>query len=122
MVDSASRLARLQRIARIKAEQELKKLAALTQHVEAARQRVDAARMALDQSYRSDAPLALGEARMANAQAARAARDMTRAEDELQRMQPVYEAARQVAAREFGRAEVLAELAARQARNRQDAG
>lgn len=47
---------------------------------------------------------------------------MTRAEDELQRMQPVYEAARQVAAREFGRAEVLAELAARQARNRQDAG
>lgn len=47
---------------------------------------------------------------------------MTRAEDELQRMQPVYEAARQVAAREFGRAEVLAELAARQARNRQDTG
>lgn len=70
MVDSASRLGRLQRIARIKAEQELKKLAALAQHVEAARQRVDAARTALDQSYRSDAPLALGEARMANAQAA----------------------------------------------------
>ncbi|MDB6178753.1 hypothetical protein PAF17_14745 [Paracoccus sp. Z330] len=114
MVDTCAKLAKLEQIARIRAEQELKKLAAFRLHVEAAQGRVAATRTALGQSYRDDAPLALSEARMANAQAARAAREMARAERDLLQMRPGFEAARQNAAREFGRAEVLAQLARRE--------
>lgn len=115
MVDDRRKLAALERIARLKAERELKKFAAFSAHMTVARQRVDALQAALDQSYRSTAPLGLAEARMANAQAGRAARELRRADLELNRLRPRFDAARQEAAREFGRAEVLLELARRQA-------
>lgn len=119
MVSQSASLADLERIARLKAEQELKKLAAFSVHMSAARQRVEAMQAALDQSYRSVAPLTVSEARMANAQAGRAAREMRRADQELARMQPRFEAARKDAAREFGRAEALLELAQKQERDAQ---
>lgn len=115
MVSDRRKLHELEKIARLKAERELKKFAAFNAHMKAARQRVDALRAALDQSYRSTAPLSLAEARMANAQAGRAARDLQKADRELERMKPRFEVARREAAREFGRAEVLLELARRQA-------
>lgn len=113
MVGAARKLAQLERIARLKAEQELKKLAAFSLHMNAARQRVDGLQQALDQSYRSVAPLSVSEARMANAQAGRAARELRRADQDLARMTPRFEVARQDAAREFGRAEALLALAKR---------
>lgn len=115
MVDEIRKLAALERIARLKAERELKKFAAFSAHMTAARQRVEALQAALDQSYRSTAPLGLAEARMANAQAGRAARELRRADQELHRLRPRFDAARQDAVREFGRAEVLLELARRRA-------
>ncbi|MDP5308565.1 hypothetical protein [Paracoccus spongiarum] len=114
MVKAADKLAALERLARLKAERELQKFAAFSTHMAAARQRVDAMQAALSQSYASTAPLSLSEARMANAQAGRAARELRRADAELARLTPRFEAARQEAAREFGRAEVLLELARRE--------
>lgn len=107
MVKQAQQLAALERIARLKAERELKKFAAFSQHMIAARQRVEALEAALEQSYRSVAPLTVAEARMANAQAGRSARELRKADLELNRMKPRFEQARRDAAREFGRAEVL---------------
>ena len=61
---------------------------------------------------RSTAPLSVAEARIANAQAGRSARELHQAEAEVARMLPRFDAARRDAAREFGRAEVLLNLSA----------
>ncbi|TJZ92552.1 hypothetical protein FA743_06710 [Paracoccus gahaiensis] len=110
MVDQVDQLRQLERIARLRAERELKSFAAFNAHMIRARLQVDGLRVALAQSYDSSAPLTLPEARLANAQAGRAARELRHADQELQRLTPKFEIARQQAAREFGRAEVLARL------------
>lgn len=107
MVGNNSKLAALERIARLKAERALTKFAAFSQHMTAAQQRAEALRIALEQSYRSAAPLSVAEARVANAQAGRSARELRRADQEVARMTPRFEEVRRDAAREFGRAEVL---------------
>ncbi|TBN42688.1 hypothetical protein EYE42_04525 [Paracoccus subflavus] len=112
MVGKADMLAQLERLARIKAERELKRFAAFSLHMKQAQGQADAMRTALDQSYRSQAPLSVAEARIASAQAGRSARDLHQAEQNLARMLPRFEAARLDAAREFGRAEVLLSLSA----------
>ena len=109
---NSDKLAKLERIARIKAERELKRFAAFSLHMTQAQNHADAMRTALDQSYRSTAPLSVAEARIANAQAGRSARELHQAEAEVARMQPRFDAARRDAAREFGRAEVLLNLSA----------
>ncbi|MBC9246774.1 hypothetical protein H4P12_08620 [Paracoccus sp. 11-3] len=106
----------LERIARIKADLELKKFAAFSQHMTQAQRKAEALQMALMQSYRGTAPLSLSEARMANAQAGRSARELKQAERDILRLQPKFEAARKDAAKEFGRAEVLLSLAAQNRR------
>lgn len=113
MVGKAETLAQLERIARIKAERELKRFAAFSQHMQQAQSQADAMRTALEQSYRSLSPLSVAEARIASAQAGRSARDLRRAEAEVARMLPRFETARRDAAREFGRAEVLLSLSSR---------
>lgn len=110
MVNVVETLAALERIARIKAERELKRFAAFSLHMKQAHQQAEAMRAALEQSYRSANPLSVAEARGASAQAGRSARELGRALDDVARMQPGFEAARVTAAREFGRAEVLAHL------------
>lgn len=112
------KLAALERIARLRAERELKKFAAFNAHMVQARGRVEAMRASLEQSYRSVAPLTVSEARMANAQAGRSARELQQADRELARLEPRFEIARQQAAREFGRAEVLLSLSKRAFENR----
>ena len=49
-------------------------------------------------------PLTIPEARAANAQAGRAARELRHADREMQQLQPRFEVACKVAATEFGRA------------------
>ncbi|RNF32906.1 hypothetical protein [Paracoccus methylarcula] len=120
MVKHAGKLAALERIARLKAERELRKFAAFNEHMQAARLRAGHLREVLEQSYRSDAPLSLPEARLANAQASRAARELRVADRELERLTPRFEQARRAAVREFGRAEALRELAQAMRRDRQD--
>lgn len=116
-------LAALERMARLRAELELKKLAAFRIHVLAAHERAEASRAAMEQSYAAAAPLGIAEARMANVQAGRAARELARAQHDLSQMQPRFDMLRQHAGREFGRAEALAELSRaerRAARKRSD--
>lgn len=107
----ADKLQKLEQIARLKADLELKKFAAFNSHVTAAQTRIDSLQIALTQCYDATAPLTLDEARMANAQAARSARQIVQAKAELARMMPRFEVARQAASRQFGRAEVLYGLA-----------
>lgn len=111
MVRKLDKLIALERIAQIKAERELKKFGAFRQHMTVAEQECEAMQNALQQSYDSPSPLTLAEARMANAQAGRSARELERAQQHVARMRPGFEKARQDAAREFGRAEVLLNLA-----------
>lgn len=114
MVTKQDQLRALEQIARIKADLELKKFAAFSQHMIQAQRRADALQAALTQSYHSKAPLGLAEARMANVQAGRSARELRQAERDILRLKPKFEAARKDAAREFGRAEVLLSLAAQE--------
>ncbi|MDN5569258.1 MAG: hypothetical protein L0G27_11040 [Paracoccus sp. (in: a-proteobacteria)] len=107
MVDTIKQLAQLEAIARIRAERQLKTFAAFAAHMTAVHQRAEALRTSLAQSYASTAPLTIPEARTANAQAGRAARELRHADQELQRLQPRFDAARKLAATEFGRAEAL---------------
>ena len=118
MVGDARKLALLERIARLKAERELKKFAAFNTHMVRAREKIETCQAALRQSYESDAPLSVAEARIANAQAARSAYELNRAFADIQRMTPRFERARAAAAREFGRAEVLLELSQKARRTR----
>lgn len=110
MVGEAKKLADLERVARLISERELRQFSALSNHVNASRKHVGDLRNLLEQSYRSDIPLSVAEARIANAQAGRAARELLRAEHDLSQMMPGFERARQKAARAFGRAEALREL------------
>ncbi|MBK4215003.1 hypothetical protein JJJ17_03585 [Paracoccus caeni] len=114
MVSAAGKLAALERIARLKAERELKAFAAFKAHMTALEGRAQAMHVALRQSYDSAAPLSVGEARIANAQAGRSARELRQAERDIAALTPRFDIARAKAAREFGRAEVLATLRDRQ--------
>ena len=111
MVKRAKMLTQLEQIARLKAERELRTFGVISQHMSAASQRVEAMRQMLEQSYRHQAPLSLSDARIEIAQAGHAARDLWSAEQEADQLRPGFERLRQVAAREFGRAEALKELA-----------
>jgi hypothetical protein len=106
----SGQLRELEKLARLKADRELKKFRALRAHVEAAQQRVDASRAAMAQSYAAEAPLSVAEARLANAQAGRAARELARAHVDLRKLEPQIRTAQMHAARAFGRAEAVREL------------
>lgn len=110
MVDRIRQLELLERIARLKAERQLKSFAVFNSYMVQARLRVEGLQAALAQSYDSTAPLSLPEARIANAQAGRAARELRHADHELQRLMPRFQIARRQAAQEFGRAEALLSL------------
>lgn len=110
MVAGGKKLADLERVARLISERELRQFSSLNNHVNATRKHVGNLRNLLEQSYRSDVPLSVAEARIANAQAGRAARELVRAERELDQMMPGFERARKKAALAFGRAEALREL------------
>lgn len=110
MVDRVKQLAQLEQIARLRAERQLKTFAAFNAYMIQARLRIGGMQAALAQSYDSTAPLTVPEARMANAQAGRLARELRHADHDLQRLLPRFEIARRQAAQEFGRAEALLSL------------
>lgn len=111
MVSDAKKLVGLEKIARILAEREAMQFASINKHMSEKRAQVSTLRAVLEQSYRSDVPLTVAEMQMANAQAGRAARELRGAEREVERIKPHYDAARRKAAKAFGRAEALQDLA-----------
>ncbi|MBT0780135.1 hypothetical protein [Paracoccus sp. pheM1] len=103
-------LAGLERIARLKADMEMRRLAAFRAHVEATRHRIGQLETELQAIYRADQPFSVAEARLTNALAGERSRALLAAEEELARILPGYELARQAAAREFGRGEAVQAL------------
>lgn len=110
---SPADLARLERVARLRADTELKRFAAFRRHVAGLRaesQRLEAELLA---EAARGAPATVAEARMAHALTRHTAGERLAAEGEIDRLAPAFAAARLAAVREFGRAEVIAELGRR---------
>ncbi len=103
-------LGKLQRLAQLRSDLEMRRFSAFRAHVTAARARVSALEENLQAIYQSPTAFSVPEARLANALAGECSRALLRAEADLQQMLPAFDAARQAATREFGRAEVLKSL------------
>ena len=103
-------LGKLERVARLKSDLEMRRFSAFRAHLMAARARVEDLGDELEAVYRSDSPFSVAEARLTNALAGETSRALIKAEDELARMLPGFERAMQSAARAFGRAEALKNL------------
>lgn len=103
-------LGKLERIARLKSDLEMRRFSAFRAHLIAARERVTRIEGELEAIYRSDSPFSVNEARLTNAIACEKSQALLTAEADLQQLLPGFDAARQRAMREFGRAEVLKNL------------
>ncbi len=103
-------LGKLERVARLKSDLEMRRFSAFRAHLMAARARVTHLEDELEAVYRSETPFSVAEARLTNALAGEASRALIEAEGELARMLPGFEKARQGAVRAFGRAEALKDL------------
>jgi len=103
-------LSRLERVARLKADLELKKFAAFRRHVAALQGEAGRLQAALLEEYARGAGGTVADMRLAHACTRQAAAAHLAAEAELQRLSPAFEAARCAAKREFGRAEVIAAI------------
>lgn len=107
MSRKADALNRLERVARLKSDIEMRRFSAFRAHLVAARERVFSLEGELEVIYASDDPFSLTGAQLTNAFACEKARALLIAEQEVTRMLPGFDAARQRALREFGRAEAL---------------
>lgn len=103
-------LARLEQLARLKSDLEMRRFSAFRQSVEAVRARIASIERELRGLYEAPDAFSLSEARLANALAQVHTRALLQAERELSQMLPAFDAARARAQREFGRAEVLGAL------------
>lgn len=102
-----AQLARLQRLAQLKSDLEMRRFSAYRSRVEAMQGQIRAIQQDLQAVYASTSAFSIEEARLANALAGERSRALLRAEQALQQMLPGYESARQAAVREFGRVEVM---------------
>ncbi|MBV0890753.1 hypothetical protein KTN05_02675 [Paracoccus sp. Z118] len=105
-----AKLRALAHVAQLKSDLELRRFAAFRAHVVAVESRVGAIRGELGELCAAAAPDSLPDLRAMAAIAGRNADSLLRAEAELSRLAPGFAAARAKAAREFGRARVLAQL------------
>ncbi|KGJ06270.1 hypothetical protein SAMN04487972_10411 [Paracoccus halophilus] len=103
-------LGRLERIARLKSDIEMRRFSAFRSHLVEARARMMQIEQELAAIHQSDAAFSVSEARLTNALACEKIRDLLAAEEEVRRLLPGFEAARGRALREFGRAEALNSL------------
>lgn len=103
-------MSRLQRLAQLKSDIEMKRFSAYRSHVAAVKERIAAIEQDLQAIYRSDAAFSVEEARLANAFAGEKSRALLGAESQLRQMLPGFEVARAAAMREFGRVQVLQSL------------
>ncbi len=103
-------LDQLERVARLKSDIEMRRFSAFRSHLVAARERVSRLEEELEGIYDSEDAFSLTAARLTNAMACEKARALLLAEQEVTRMLPGFDAARQQALREFGRAEALKDM------------
>lgn len=110
MSRTIDRLEQLRQLAKLRSNMELRRFSAFRNHVTAMRDKIDGLQQDLAALYHVDAAFSVPEAQLVNAMAGDLARQMIRTETELQQMLPGFEAARQDAVREFGRADVLKQI------------
>ena len=112
MSRTIDRLEQLRQLAKLRSDMELRRFSAFRNHVTAMRDKIDGLQQDLAALYHVDAAFSFSvpEAQLVNAMAGDLARQMIRTETELQQMLPGFEAARQDAVREFGRADVLKQI------------
>lgn len=113
-------MAELARIARLRADLELRRYAGYRSHAEAMRRHVGEAREELAAAMAAPASDALDQWRLATALVGYRAGQLHQAEEALLRMQPALDAARAAAATAFGRAEAIAQLRRLTARKEQE--
>lgn len=106
----SDQLGQLARLARLKADADLRRYAAYRAHADAMQAQVGAHRAELGAAIAAPVPDALAQWRLTAALVAYRAAQAQRSEVALARMRPGLEAARQSAARAFGRAEALSQL------------
>ena len=107
---AADKLAALERLARLRADRELRKFAAFRDHMAGLEARRDGLEASLLAGYRTETAFSVVEARRSHALTRATALDLRRCEQEALELRPRFEAARKQALREFGRAEILARL------------
>lgn len=113
MTRGAEQLGRLARIARVKADGELRAYAARRAQAEAMQRQLDAVRAELAQAIAAPtAPDAPAEWRQTAALVGYRSEQLRQAEVALARIRPGLELARQAAMRAFGRSEALSQLQA----------
>lgn len=110
MSRKTQQMAQLARIARAKADLELRRYAGYRGHADAMRRHIESARDELTQAMAAPPTDAMDQWRLATALVGYRAGQLHRAEEALLRMQPALAAARAAAATAFGRAEAIAEL------------
>lgn len=103
-------LAGLQRLAKLRSDIEMRRFSAYRASVMSAHQRIAGIEDDLRALYEVPDGFTIAGARLTNALAGDMTRALDREKQELQRMLPGFELARQAASREFGRAEVMGEL------------
>ncbi|SHM32626.1 hypothetical protein SAMN05444389_10744 [Paracoccus solventivorans] len=113
MTRGAERLGQLARIARVKADGELRAYSAHRAQAEAMQRQLDAVRAELAQAIAAPtAPDAPAQWRQTAALVGYRSEQLRQAEIALSRIRPGLEAARQAAVRAFGRSEALSQLQA----------
>lgn len=103
-------LGQLARLARIKADAELRRYSAYRAHADAMQRQVDSLRADLSEAIASPASNAPEQWRLTAALVAYRTGEAQRGEAALARMKPGLEAAHRAATRAFGRAEALVQL------------
>lgn len=110
MKGKVDRLSGLQKIAKLKSDLEMRRFSAYRASVVATKARITALRQGLDELYDQPQDFSIAGARLVNTLAHEKMRALQEEEMQLNHMMPGYEAARQLALREFGRAETLHQL------------
>lgn len=105
------KLRKLQRVAELKSDMELRRFSAFRAHMAQLHAAIDDQKRLLQQEFTAERPFSVAEAQLSAALAGAAARRITATEAEITRMTPNFEKARQKAIREFGRAQVLKKIA-----------
>lgn len=104
-------LAGLERVAKLRSDIEMKKFSIFRAKVAATQSRIAQIEQQLQGYYDVPSALTIDEARLTNALTVETLQTLVREQAHLQRMLPAFELARSAATKEFGRVQVLQQLA-----------
>lgn len=110
MVTHLADLARLQRLAQLRADMQMRKFSVFRTHMTALQTRMEQLQAQMRAGYATEGAFSIIDARQSHALTRAAAQELRRCEAELAGLRPRFEAMRAQAVREHGRAGVLSHL------------